>query len=679
MSIIVFDTEVYRDYFLAAFKDTTSGKVRFFEMYDGHPLDRDGLKRALQSRHTFVSFNGINFDLPVLFTAIQCGDCAKVKAVCDDIIVRNKKHWQVIRERKIATFEINHIDLIEVAPGVIVSLKLYGGRMASPSLIDMPFHHEEWLTDEQAQNVLLPYCINDIDETTRLYRKLEGQIALRQKMSERYDIDLRSKSDAQIAETVIKAQLENLTGVKPERPEVPEGTTFKYKVPAFLSYTTDTMKEVLEMVRNADFVVTDTGGIKMPDELANANVVIGNSVFRMGIGGLHSSESSVVHIADDDTLLLDRDVASYYPAIILGQGLYPSHLGPDFLTVYKRIVDRRLAAKHAGDKVTADSLKITINGSFGKLGSKWSTLYSPDLMIQVTITGQLALLMLIEALELRGIRVVSGNTDGIVIYCRRDMEPILLEVIGWWEKTTGFNTEETRYTAVFSRDVNNYVALKEGGGAKGKGAFAPVSISKNPQNQICADAAKALLEHGTPVEETIRSCRDIRKFVTVRTVRGGAVQVTRTTYDDSLTPGQKKAVLLGAGWQQTVPGPLAVARFTAPGTLDTMGQYDYDVERAYRMSCGADETRYLGKVVRFYIGHSSEGALFYKVLNKSGSRNKVPGSDGACPVMDLPDEFPEDVDYDFYIREANDILKDIGATPEKVGRLLYGDSADLFV
>jgi hypothetical protein len=254
------------------------------------------------------------------------------------------------------------------------------------------------------------------------------------------------------------------------------------------------------------------------------------------------------------------------------------------------------------------------------------------------------------------------------------MEHVLLEVVGWWEKTTGFNTEETRYTAVFSRDVNNYVALKEGGGAKGKGAFAPVSISKNPQNQICADAAKALLEHGTPVEETIRSCRDIRKFVTVRTVRGGAVQVTRTTYDDSLTPGQKKAVLLGAGWQQTVPGPLAVARFSY-----VEGEPEYDVERAYRLMCGADETRYLGKVVRFYIGHSSEGALFYKVLNKSGSRNKVPGSDGACPVMDLPDEFPEDVDYDFYIREANDILKDIGATPEKVGRLLYGDSADLFV
>ena len=41
------------------------------------------------------------------------------------------------------------------------------------------------------------------------------------------------------------------------------------------------------------------------------------------------------------------------------------------------------------------SKKIQINGSFGKLGSKYSLLYAPDLLLQTTITGQLALLMLI--------------------------------------------------------------------------------------------------------------------------------------------------------------------------------------------------------------------------------------------------------------------------------------------
>ena len=40
-------------------------------------------------------------------------------------------------------------------------------------------------------------------------------------------------------------------------------------------------------------------------------------------------------------------------------------------------------------EIIANALKIVVNGSFGKFGSRYSILYSPDLMLQVTITGQL--------------------------------------------------------------------------------------------------------------------------------------------------------------------------------------------------------------------------------------------------------------------------------------------------
>src|SRR5665648_505827 len=116
-----------------------------------------------------------------------------------------------------------------------------------------------------------------------------------------------------------------------------------------------------------------------------------------------------------DFYLIDKDCTSYYPSIILGLRLYPTHMGDCFLEVYETIVNKRLEAKRNKDKVVANALKITINGSFGKLGSKYSNLYAPDLLIQVTLTGQLALLMLIEMIEGIGISIVSGNTDGIVI------------------------------------------------------------------------------------------------------------------------------------------------------------------------------------------------------------------------------------------------------------------------
>lgn len=221
------------------------------------------------------------------------------------------------------------------------------------------------------------------------------------------------------------------------------------------------LRDLLRDIVASDFVIDENGSPIEPPSLSGQAVTIGKGVYRMGIGGLHSSEVSTVHHADEQYMLVDRDVASYYPNIILLCRLYPKHLTEAFLSVYRSIVETRLKAKRDGNSVVANALKIVANGSFGKFGSKYSLLYAPDLMIQVTVTGQLALLMLIESLEADGIEVVSANTDGIVIKCLRSRENDLLRHVTVWEKVTGFETEETQYKALYSRDVNNYIALKK--------------------------------------------------------------------------------------------------------------------------------------------------------------------------------------------------------------------------
>ena len=665
----VMDIECYRNYFLVMFKRVDTGAVRTYELFDGQPLNTGEL-RTVMGAYRIVTFNGANYDLPMLTLALTGVSCEALKRASDSIIVGDLRAWQFEDVHNVKVPKgWDHIDLIEVAFGQ-GSLKLYGGRLHSKLLQDLPIEPSASISPEQRQQLRL-YCQNDLQTTIDLWNHLDPQIKLRELMTAQYGQDLRSKSDAQIAEAVIRKQCGEILGDTVRRPEIPPGTSFRYDPPEWLRYESSAMREVLASVLDATFHVTQTGGVEMPKALDGRSVAIGAGVYRMGIGGLHSSEQVQALVADGEHLLIDRDVTSYYPSIILNCNLAPLHLKRDdaFLRVYRAIVERRVQAKRAGDDVTAGVLKIVANGSFGKLGSKFSALYSPHLLIQVTLTGQLALLMLIERLEASGIRVASANTDGIVIMVRRDQEDQLLRVVQWWENATGFNTEETCYRALFSRDVNNYLALKEKSGVKGKGAFASVSISKNPQNQICVDAVTALLDKGVPVEVTIRTCTDIRKFVTVRTVRGGSVQVLQSTYDHTLTPGKKRDALLAAGWEQVVPGPLTKARFFHWSHLDG----DVDVETGYRIHCGDDTTRYLGKVVRFYIGTTSIGPLFYKEKNKSGGRNKVPNSDGAVPVMNLPDELPADIDYDFYIREANSILADIGATPEKQLDLLFGD------
>ncbi|MCQ4311709.1 hypothetical protein NAV33_07345 [Pseudomonas stutzeri] len=641
---VVLDVECYKDYFEVGVRNIDTGNTLVIELYEGHPLDRELLGRVMRVCQIFT-FNGNSYDIPMVYYALTGASNIQLKRASDAIIQQNLKPWEFERAFSIRIPKIDHIDLIEVAPGQ-ASLKIYGGRVHTQRMQDLPVEPDASITPELRPQ-LVSYNGNDLNATSDLRAKLIKQLELRERMSAEYGMDLRSKSDAQIAEAVIKAQIEALTGFRPERPKFPAGTAFNYQIPDFIRYTTPVMLDVLEMVREARFVVESNGSVAMPDELTGADVSIGNSIYRMGIGGLHSSESSVTHIADDDTLLIDRDVRSYYPEIILGQSLFPKHLGPVFLKVYRTIVERRLKAKDAGDKVTADSLKITINGSFGKFGSKWSCLYSPHLMIQVTITGQLALLMLIEMLEVAGIPVVSANTDGVVIKCPKARQDDLNAIVADWEARTNFETEETQYSALFSRDVNNYIAVKTDGSVKLKGAFAEPGLQKNPANQIAIAAAVDALTKGVPVEETLAACKDITKFVTVRQVNGGAVY-GHCEFDPKARVGEKKALLEREGW----------CEWPEPGVW-TNEDYTLSMSRdeAYKHVTQAQlkHARYLGKAVRWYYGVGETRDIRYKTNSNTVSRSR-----GAVPLMDLPEEFPNDVDLTWYAREAVSILRDVG-------------------
>jgi len=244
-------------------------------------------------------------------------------------------------------------------------------------------------------------------------------------------------------------------------------------------------------------------------------------------------------------------------------------------------------------KTESDSKKLSTNGSFGKLGSKYSVLYAPELLLQTTLTGQLALLSLIERMEDKGIQIVSANTDGIVCYAPLSLLDACEEVAFDWELDTGYQLETTEYSKLVSRDVNNYIAVKTDGKIKGKGIFASTGLAKNPNCSIVQKAVAYCVARNTPIEQTIMECNDITQFVTVRKVTGGAT------------------------WQGG----------------------------------------YLGKAVRFYYSRDVDKEI---CIHYAKNSNRVPMSGGARPLMDLPDIFPQDVDYPVYISMANELLKEVG-------------------
>lgn len=350
----VIDVEIYVNYFLLAAKNITTGKTLYFEQSEYHDLDIRSL-RALMRHEKTISFNGNNFDLPIIACAIKGWSTAKLKALCDKIIKSNAPAWQVIKSAKIKIPTAwDHVDIIDVAPGR-VSLKIYGGRLHMPRLQDLPIEPSATLTREEMEGVKA-YCVNDLDTTIALYKQVEKAIDLRVEMSAQYNVDLRSKSDAQVAEEVIRTELERLTGVRYYAPKNPP-ESFRYHDPGVVAFRSSALKAQFERILKTPFETQGSGSVKAPAFLKEP-VVVGGRPYQMGIGGLHSQESAQMVEACDHFDLLELDVTSYYPSIILQQNLAPGSIGKPFLDVYRTMFVNRVEGKKRLKNVDAEILEL---------------------------------------------------------------------------------------------------------------------------------------------------------------------------------------------------------------------------------------------------------------------------------------------------------------------------------
>lgn len=584
------------------------------------PLNYAAIQWAIDN-FEIHTFNGYKYDLPMMRLAMAGYRPRQLKAANDLLIVG--KIWPSELEERFPAMaplwpQLDHVDLMEVAPGVALGLKLLMGRMHAPNLQDLPFDPNVPMAVEMRQ-VTDDYCGNDLHGTHMLGDLLKERLELRRALTARYGVDVRSKSDAQIAETVFKSQI----GRKVYPRRIPHGFTFGYTPPQYLRFTTPLLQSVFATVCAAQFPVFDTDqvgddlvgpdgkkiktGVKMPAEIKALRITIGGSTYQMGIGGLHSTEKE--QVVQDVTL---HDVASYYPSLILNSGMYPEQLGPVMLDIYRAIYDGRLKnkalAKHLSkqadrqaeyQQVKSDEggEKIILNGTFGKLFSKYSILFAPEQGVWVTITGQLALLMLIEAMECAGISVVSANTDGIVAKCPPGREWLRDAILQDWQQRTGLVMETDRYRAIYSASVNSYVGVGEDGSVTRKGDFKKTGVIENgtPAYDIATDAAVAYLTHGTPVHETLGACNDLRQFLAVRKVKGG----------------------------------------------------------------GEWEGQFLGKVVRWYLSTTSTSPI-----RDSKSGNKVAGTDNCRPCMRLAPGLPYDIDRAAYAQFAIKLIERTGVKYE---------------
>lgn len=520
---VFLDVECYRNYFLICFK--SNNKIRTYELYDNSNLDLNEIK-LIMNKYLTIGFNSLNYDLPMISYALSGADNSDLKKLSDELVLSEKKSWEIVTDFGVKKYiKWDHIDLFEPSPAVMISLKMYGARMHTKKLQDLPIEPDELIKDHE-RDIIKQYCINDIQITEDLYKQIKDRIDLRQIMNERQNqtddvIDFRSKSDAQIAEAIFRKSL----GInKKVINKIDTDFVYKYKAPDYIKFINNDLIRLKTKIEAIDFKCDHYGRLILNDDIAK-KINIGDSTYTIGIGGLHSNEKNRATIKSENEFLIDIDVVSYYPTIIINNKYFPPQLGERFLQYYKYFYDERIKAKKEGDKNKSESYKIILNGSFGKFGSIYSCLYSPSLLLHTTITGQLTLLMLIERIERMGkSRVISANTDGLTIKGDILNCALLQWVLNEWQEETGYKLDGINYKAIYHESVNTYIGIKEDGSLKTKGIYADNGLSKHPITKVCIDAVINYLKDNISIEDTIYNPNNkITDFISIRKVKGGGI------------------------------------------------------------------------------------------------------------------------------------------------------------
>lgn len=299
------------------------------------------------------------------------------------------------------------------------------------------------------------------------------------------------------------------------------------------------------------------------------------------------------------------------------------------------------SSKHSGERRLRWARKSSCStGPFGKLGSMFSKLYAPDLMLATTLTGQFYLIGLIEMIIESGGHVVSANTDGVCVAATPEVMASIRDAVSIYGFLTNFEFEETRYRTIAIKDVNNYLAVKLNGDIKAKGIYAPGGLMKNPTNEVCTLAAQAYLRDGTPVDKFIHkhlTVDNFADFTQSRSVTGGALFYTDIREVDDWINLER-----GAWYRQA---------------WYDMGKERKPLKRVSRPApvMSGDKPVFLGRVARWYYSLDERRSIHY--VNND---NKVPKANASTACLTLPDSIPDDLDVGRYIEETKNNLRNMG-------------------
>ena len=451
-----FDVEVYPNFSLAGFRDYATGQVT---QYSNHPAighsfaDLRQWFTANAAETLFIGFNSLAYDNQILRAVIieQIDDPATLFERSVALIQASSR----FANRLESIDQEVSADLLAIAGGQkakLGSLKECGIKSDFYRLQVLPLPFDQALSVDEMR-VVATYNALDLEITARVAGTMRDAIMARIALSIQYGVRVINRHDAGLAEKVMAAQL--FGAGKPEWPTATAWSIRGRDLTQQFAFQNPALQDLVGRIADWHMRFTITEHIDNGETIrlvegpsfADAFQVDGVT-YRMGVGGLHSDDAPGIFETDDTFRLIDFDVASFYPALIINHQFAPVHLNKRrFLIAFDTLRQARLQAKATGQQALANGLKVAVNSIFGKTKSAYSWLCDPVMNVRHHGIGQLSLLTFVDVIAgIADTEVISANTDGLTLRIRRANAAAVITAMHKTAATMGLMLDETEYT-----------------------------------------------------------------------------------------------------------------------------------------------------------------------------------------------------------------------------------------
>lgn len=524
---IVYDVEVLKNVFTNTCLDTETNVLRTFEISSRKNEIQEMCHYFLNEDAYFVGFNNIHFDNPLMnyviehhvkFKEVSVERWTKSLYNLTQIIIHDKDEtrWKPYKYGKY----FKSIDLLTLlySTQLRVGLKSMQITMHYPNVEEFDFDWNKELPTDLI-NTLISYNENDVRSTTYLLHLCEERLKIRENIIKRFNIECLSKDDVNLGMEILKYKYLKATGKKwqdiKDLRSPADTVDLEQVIFPWIKFKDPILQKLLIEMKAQHNISPGRKGYEH-------TFLYGGMKVTVGVGGIHGDCGTGMIIPTDDELIADSDVGSLYPSMMIEHGLYPPHLGRIFLDVYKDIRTERFKYKALKMKLDDITFKYCLNGLSGNLQQEFSWVYSPYTVMQIRINGQLLLLMLTERLLALGCNLKQLNTDGILYVMNKADKESCEQICKQWEVETKLTLETEYFDSFYQLAVNDYFATDPdfkvtkdfNKNIKKKGFFlTTTALGKGLNPKVIPEAIINYFVNGTPVEDYIKSCTDIRKFL----------------------------------------------------------------------------------------------------------------------------------------------------------------------